>query len=332
MKAPSPETLKSVKEFSRPVITFAVARLPGTDTVYLGSSDFKVCSADLGAAKFEPRELYSHETYVTGATLAGTTLVTGGYDGKLVWCDITTGERVRTLEAHAKWIRKVLASPDGKLIASVADDMVCRVWDAATGKIVHELRGHKEQTPHNFGSMLHALAFSHDGKRLATGDKVGHVVVWDVAGGRELGACEAPILYTWDKVQRLHSIGGVRSLAFSPDGTQLAVGGTGKIGNIDHLEAKSRIEVFEWKSGKRLAEFVSDRQGIVNRMQWAACGSWLAAAGGAGDGFLLFYDVAAKKLLRSDKLAMHAHDFDLSDDCRDLVCVGHNRITVHRLG
>ena len=115
------------------------------------------------------------------------------------------------------------------------------------GKLVHELRGHKEQTPNNFGSMLYALTFSHDGKLLATGDKVGHVVVWDVKTGKELGACEAPIMYTWDKVQRLHSIGGVRSLAFSPDGKQLAVGGTGKIGNIDHLEAKSRVEVFDWK-------------------------------------------------------------------------------------
>jgi WD40 repeat protein len=332
MKAPSPDTLKQVKDFQRQVITFAVARLRDTDTVYLGCSDFKVYSADLGAAKFEPKELYAHETYATGVALAGLTLVSGGYDGKLVWCDITTGEIIRTIDAHAKWIRKVVASPDGKLVASVADDMVCRVWDAATGKLVHELKGHKEQTPQNFGSMLYALTFSHDGKYLATGDKVAHVVVWDTKTGKELGSCEAPVMYTWDKVQRLHSIGGVRSLAFSPDGKQLAVGGTGKIGNIDHLEAKSRIEVFDWRAGKQVAEFVSDRQGIVNRLAWSPCGSWLAGAGGAGEGFLLFYDVAAKKTLRSEKLPMHTHDFDLTDDCKELVCVGHNRITVHKLG
>src|SRR4030095_16725963 len=99
---------------------------------------------------------------------------------------------------------------------------------------------------------------------LATADKVGHVVVWDAATGAELAAVEAPVMYTWDPVQRLHSIGGVRSLAFSPDGTLLAVGGTGKIGNIDHLEAKARVEVFDWRAGKQIAEFVSDKQGIVN--------------------------------------------------------------------
>lgn len=331
-KSPGPETLKLVKEHQRPVVTFAVARLADTDTVYLGCSDFRVYSADLAAAKFEPKELYAHESYVTGVALAGLTLVSGGYDGKLVWCDVTTGELVRTVEAHAKWIRRVAASPDGKLVASAADDMVCRVWDAETGKLVRELRGHRERTPQNFGSMLHALTFSPDGKLLATGDKVAHVVVWDVETGRELGACDAPVMYTWDKVQRLHSIGGVRSLAFSPDNRWLAVGGTGKIGNIDHLEAKSRIEVFDWRAGERHAEFVGERQGIVNRMAFSPCGSWLAAAGGAGEGFLLFYDVAAKKSLRQDKLPMHAHDFHLTDDGRELVCVGHNRVTQHRLG
>ena len=117
-------------------------------------------------------------------------------------------------------------------------------------------------------------------------------------------------MYTWDKVQRLHSIGGVRSLAFSPDGKQLAVGGIGKIGNIDHLEAKSRVEVFDWKAGKQARGVRrATSQGLVNRLAWSPGGSWLLGAGGAGEGFLLFFDVAAKKTLRQEKLPMHVHDF-----------------------
>src|SRR5947209_5439025 len=138
----NPEKLKLAKEFPLKAIAFAVARVPESMRIYLGSSDLKVYEADLAAAKFEPKELYSHESYVTGVALAGKTLVTGGYDGKLVWFDTGSGKQVRTVDAHTKWIRKVLASPDGTLVASVADDMVCRVWDAATGKIVHELKGH----------------------------------------------------------------------------------------------------------------------------------------------------------------------------------------------
>lgn len=333
MKAPNPDTLKPFKDFSRPAIVFAVDRLADSDAAYIGCSDFKVYSADLSAAKFEPKELYSHESYVTGVALAGLSLISGGYDGKLIWCDITTGEKIRTIEAHSKWIRKVVSSPDQKLIASVADDMVCRVWDAATGKIVHELRGHKEMTPTNYTSMLYAVTFSADGKHLATADKVGHIVIWDVKTGKETGVCEAPVMYTWDPTQRLHSIGGVRSLAFSPDGTQLAAGGTGKIGNIDHLEAKSRVEVFDWKNAKQIAEFPGDKfTGIVNRLAWAPDGSWLLGAGGAGEGFLLFYDVATKKTLRQEKMNMHVHDFHLTDDCKEIVSVGHNRIMVHKLG
>ena len=35
----------------------------------------------------------------------------------------------------------------------------------------------------------------------------------------------------------------------------LAVGGIGKIGNIDHLEGKARVEVFDWQKGERTHEF-----------------------------------------------------------------------------
>jgi WD40 repeat protein len=333
MAFPNPDTLKQLKDYLRPATVFAIATAPKSEKAYLASQDFKVYEADFSAAKFEPKELYAHGSYVTGVALAGNTLVSGSYDGKLIWWDTAAGKTIRTTDAHAKWIRKVIASPDGKLVASVADDMLCKLWDASTGKLVKELRGHKEKTPHGFGSMLYAVTFSNDGKLLATADKPAHIVVWDVEKGTELGTCEAPIMYTWDPVQRLHSIGGVRSLAFSPDGTQLAVGGTGKIGNIDHLEAKARIEVFDWKAGKQVAEFPGDKhQGIVNRLAWSADGAWILGAGGAGEGFLTFLDGKTKKPIKQEKAPMHVHDFALSADGTSLIAVGHNRVVTYKLG
>lgn len=334
MPAPNPDTLKQVKDIQRPnVIMFAVARVPDSARVFLGCSDFKVYAADLAAEKFEPKELYAHESYVTGVALAGNLLVSGGYDGKLTWYDPNAGQVVRTVDAHTKWIRKVIASPDGKLVASVADDMACKVWEAATGRLVHDLRGHKEKTPTNFPSMLYAVAFSADGERLATADKVGHVVVWDVATGKELFALESPGMYTWDPVQRLHSIGGARAVAFSPDGTHLAVGGIGKIGNVDHLDGKARLEVFDLEAKKSVWVSESDKfKGLVNDLVFAPDGEWLLGAGGSGEGFLLFYDVAGKKALRQEKVPMHVHDIDLTADGTQLVCVGHNRIVTFKLG
>lgn len=332
-KAPPPDKLKLDKDHGRQVITFALARLPGTGRVFLGTSDFAVSEGDITAAKFEATELYKHESYVTSLALAGKLLVSTGYDGKLTWWDTEAKKKVRTVDAHDKWVRQLRASPDGKLIASVADDMVAKVWDAETGKTVHELKGHAEKTPNDFGSMLYAAAFTPDGKHLATGDKVGHVVVWDTATGKKAAELDAPVMYTWDKVQRLHSIGGIRSLAFSPDGTQLAVGGMGKVGNIDHLEGNARVEVFTWADGKQVAEFPDNKfKGLVTQLRWAPDASWLLGAGGAAEGFLCFYDVPAKKVLKGEKAGAHIHDVWVSDDATELLTAGHNRVCVYKLG
>lgn len=333
MTAPNPETLKLVKDHGRPAIAFTIVRVPGTDRAFIGSSDFKVSEGELTDKKFEPKELYAHGSYVTSMALAGTTLVSGGYDGKLVWWDTAANKEIRCHAAHAKWIRQVTASPDGKFIASVADDMVCRIWNAANGQMVRELRGHAEKTPHNFSSMLYAVAWSADGKFLATADKTAKVNVWDASTGAKLKTVEAPIMYTWDVVQRLHSIGGVRSLAFSPDGKQLAVGGTGKIGNIDHLEAKGRVELFDWQKETRIAEIVTDKsQGLVNKLAYAPDGSWLLAAGGAGEGFVAFLDVAGKKVIKQEKAPMHVHDISISPKWDSIVLAGHNKVALYKLG
>src|SRR5437879_3567926 len=87
MNNPSPETLKQVKDFARPNITFAITRVPDSERAFLGCSDFKVYEAEFAASKFEPKELYGHESYVTGVAFAEPMLVSGGYDGKLTWWD-----------------------------------------------------------------------------------------------------------------------------------------------------------------------------------------------------------------------------------------------------
>jgi WD40 repeat protein len=327
-----PDKLKQAKDISRPDIVFSVARVAGGSRVFVGTSEFRVCEADLAESKPEFKNLYSHGSYVTGVALAGKHVVSGGYDGKLIWWDVEKKTQARTVDAHAKWVRRVEASPDGKLVVSVADDMVARIWDAESGNLVRELRGHKEQTPHHYPSMLYACNFSPDGKHLATGDKVGHIVIWEVATGKEAKTLEAPVLYTWDPVQRRHSIGGIRAVTFSPDGNTLAVGGIGKIGNIDHLEGKARIEAFDWQKGERVLELESDKfKGIVNQLRFGPQGDWLMGAGGAGEGFLLFVDLKAKKLIRQEKVAMHVHDVAADATFETLVTAGHRRLVTFEM-
>jgi WD40 repeat protein len=328
----NPDKLKLARDVSRPGIVFALARAPGTSRVYVGGSDFKVYEADLALPKPEFREIGAHTSYVTGIAVAGPAVVSGSYDGRLIWSDPKSATPIRTIDAHAKWVRKVAATPDGKTVVSVADDMVARVWDAATGQLRHELRGHAEQTPHHFTSMLFVCAASPDGQFVATADKVGHVVVWELATGNQVAAVEAPGMYTWDPTARNHSIGGVRSLAFSPDGSLLAVGGMGQVGNIDHLEGKTRVEVFDWRPGQRTHEFAGDQfKGLVEQLLFHPQGDWLLGLGGANDGFALFFDLKAKKVLRQEKAGAHLYTGALNDAGDTVFAAGYGRISIFEM-
>ena len=179
---------------------------------------------------------------------------------------------------------------------------------------------------------LRSLVFSPDGKFLATGDKVGHVAVWDVTSGKKVGEVETPVLYTWDPSKRRHSIGGIRSLAFSHDSRLLAVGGIGTIGNIDHLGAKARIEMFDWKAGKRLLEFENDKfKGLVEQIEFHPSNEWFVAAGGDHGGFIAIHETKTGKVISQEKAPMHIHGFVRNESFDTIYAVGHERIAMWEL-
>src|SRR5258708_17798885 len=235
MPESQPRNLRVVREISRPDMLFAVARMPNSDRLVVASSAGKVF--ELGTAQGAPaaQPLAEHGRYVTSVRVAGDVAISGGYDGRLIWWHMPDRRVVRCVDAHRRWIRQIAVSPDGSKLASVADDMVCRLWDASTGAMIREMRGHAERTPQHFSSMLYACVFSADGRRVATADRVGHVVVWDAANGQQISVVEAPTLYTWAGVQRIRSIRGLRGLAFSPSRPQLPARGLGHRNNSHAL-------------------------------------------------------------------------------------------------
>jgi WD40 repeat protein len=332
--AADPTQLKVVKNLGFDGIFFGMARVPNSGRLFYGSSDFKVYEIDTEDEKPQPTALSGegHQSYVTGVALSAAGVVSGSYDGRLIWWDADERRQLRSIDAHDLWIRGVIASPDGKMISSVADDMVCKLWDAESGELLHALRDHQPVTPHNYPSMLYANAFSADGKLLATGDKVGHVSVWNVESGEKLAELETPVMYTWDPRQRRHSIGGIRSLAFTADSKHLAVGGIGKIGNIDHLGGPARIEIFDWQAGKRLYELEDDKhKGLVEQLAFHPDGKWFLSAGGDHSGFVTFYDAESGKILHQEKAPMHVHRFAFNESYDTLYAVGHGRIAVWEL-
>lgn len=317
------------KNQSTQAIHFAVASGMTADECFVGSSDFQVARWDWSVEKpeLEPLTGEGHTSYVTGLVRSGSTLVSGSYDGKLCWWDAEKRAHVRTVDGHEKWIRRLAVSPDGKHLASVADDMICHLWDVETGQRMLTLQGHELETPHHYPSMLYAVAWSLDGKHVATADRAGIIKVWQANDGSELASLEAPTMYTWDPRARRHSIGGIRSVAFSPDNKTLAVGGMGKVGNIDHLGGKTRVETFDWTTGEKLNEVESTEfKGLVEVIQFSKTGNWFLAAGGDNKGVIAIHDAKTGAHRVEVTQDSHIHDFVLDEASGKLTTVGHRKI------
>jgi WD40 repeat protein len=102
-------------------------------------------------------------------SLDGRTLATGSDDKTARLWDVVTGQLKATLQ-HRGTVWSMDFSPDGKLFATAADnDHSVKVWDVATGKLLYELKDAR-----------YPVAFSPDGRTLATGGQKGAVLLWDV--------------------------------------------------------------------------------------------------------------------------------------------------------
>jgi WD40 repeat protein len=106
-------------------------------------------------------------------------------------------------------ITAIALSPSGATLASGEDGGRLKLWDVASGKNTSTLQDEHSHT------IVYSLAFSPDGKTLASGageaDHFGAVRLWDVASGANTAT------------SRTQSI-AVLSVAFSPDGKTLASG------------------------------------------------------------------------------------------------------------
>ena len=145
----------------------------------------------------------------------GNILASGSEDMTIRLWDMHTGEHKKTLNGHTHRVYSVAFSPDGKTLASGSDDNTVRLWDVDTGETERILTGHAGEFDVNNGQFsvegVKSVAFSPDGKTLASGGGDNVIHLWDIRTGKR-------------EMTLIGHTNGVFSLAFSPDGKTLASG------------------------------------------------------------------------------------------------------------
>ncbi len=223
-----------------------------------------------------PAERDSLEGYVRYVALCpdGKRLVAAS-QRSLVLLEVATGKCLRKFGEGEFDCWSATLSPDGKTLAcsirvAGQQDSKIRLWDVDTGK---ELWRGKAGSPHP----PHDVAFTPDGKALASGEDGGKVRLWSTATGALLREWQAP------------RYGG--ALTFAPRGDTLAIG----IG-----ERVCLLDVKTWTPRRYLTTPKEKSAGFVYSLAFSPDGKTLACGFGIPEfaGTLVFFDIATGKELR----------------------------------
>lgn len=202
-----------------------------------------------------PRSVQGHKGPVTAVVSGAGVFASAGVDGKVIVWELPAEKVVHTLAAPAA-VRALALTPDGKILASAGDDAAVQLWDVGSGKAGPKLEGSKDWQLE--------LTFSPDGKTLAAGGYDGRLRLWEVGSGKKLVEVEALPPAPPNTPPRPANV--LASLAFSPDGKTVAVGGS-----------DAQIHLFQRADGK-LVRSLPGHTGTITGLAFHPSGNLLVSS------------------------------------------------------
>jgi WD40 repeat protein len=244
---------------------------PAGRTVATGSNDHRLRLWDPATGKLRA-SVNQREGLVTLAISPdGKLLATGSASGAVrLWNTVTLRPAVTTLQAQVTGVRTLSFSPDGTVLVTVSTDdkrkgeTAVRLWNTASGAHIADLKHHYR---------VRAVAFSPDGRRLATGGLDHLVQVWDSSTGDPVGA---PLPHQ----------DGVGALAFSRDGSTLLTGSDDRTARL-----------WDVAQGKPIGQPL-EHLGPVHAVAFSPTGRTFLSA--SGDGTVRLWQPAASRPFHSE--------------------------------